>query len=114
MNLTLAIAVYATICKALGRLSTFLGSPELYGTLPMYGCRPSVQGRRWMATDPNCANQAFNITNSDLFAGRTYAQVRQFLRKEVGPPRHMSLARPWRQGSDMDRIVEKNGLLNSF
>jgi nucleoside-diphosphate-sugar epimerase len=67
MNLTLAIAVYANICKALGLPLSFPGKSGAYTAL--YQCTDAAllaKAVEWMATDPKCANQAFNITNGDL------------------------------------------------
>ena len=67
MNLTLAIAVYANICKDLGLPLSFPGKPGAYTAL--YQCTDAAllaKAVEWMATDPKCANQAFNITNGDL------------------------------------------------
>jgi hypothetical protein len=67
MNLTLAIAVYANVCKVLGLPLSFPGKPGAYTAL--YQCTDAAllaKAVAWMATDPKCANQAFNITNSDL------------------------------------------------
>ena len=67
MNLTLAIAVYANICKALRLPLSFPGKPGAYTAL--YQCTDAAllaKAVEWMATDPKCANQAFNITNGDL------------------------------------------------
>ena len=72
MNLTLAIAVYANICKELGLPLSFPGKPGAYTAL--YQCTDAAllaKAVEWMAIDPICANQAFNITNSDLSGGRT-------------------------------------------
>jgi hypothetical protein len=67
MILTLAIAVNASISKALGLPLSFPGKPGAYTTL--YQCTDAAllaKSIEWMATETKCANQAFNITNGDL------------------------------------------------
>ena len=66
-QLSLLIAVYANILKAEGEPLHFPGSEGNYGAL--YQCTEAAllaRAMRWMATDPKCANQSFNITNGDL------------------------------------------------
>ncbi|MGH8676879.1 MAG: SDR family oxidoreductase, partial [Burkholderiales bacterium] len=68
MNLTTVIAVYAAICKELGLPFSHSGEPENYRIL--YQATDSdllARAIEWMATSPNCVNQAFNVTNGDLF-----------------------------------------------
>ena len=113
MNLTLAIAVYANICKALGLPLSFPGKPGAYTAL--YQCTDAAllaKAVEWMATDPKCANQAFNITNSDLIRWQNlWPKFANFFGMELAPPRHINLARSMAdKGPIWDKIVEKNGL----
>jgi hypothetical protein len=66
----------------------------------------------WMATDPKCANQAFNITNSDLIRWQNvWPWFANFFGMELAPPRHIDLTRSMAdKGPIWDGIVEKNGL----
>jgi nucleoside-diphosphate-sugar epimerase len=95
MNLTLAIAVYANICKALGLPLSFPGKPGAYTAL--YQCTDAAllaKAVEWMATDPKCANQAFNITNSDLIRWQNlWPKFGRFFDMELSPPRHINLTR---------------------
>jgi hypothetical protein len=113
MNLTLAIAVYANICKALGLPLSFPGKPGAYTAL--YQCTDAAllaKAVEWMATDPKCANQAFNITNSDLIRWQNlWPKFARFFDMELAPPRHINLTRSMAdKGPIWDRIVENNGL----
>jgi hypothetical protein len=95
MNLTLAIAVYANISKALGLPLSFPGKLGAYSAL--YQCTDAAllaKTIEWMATEPKCANQAFNITNSDLIRWQNIGpKFADFFGLELAPPRHISLAR---------------------
>jgi len=67
-NLPWCVAVYAAICRARGVPLTFPGSPGGYGAI--YQCtdaRHLARAVTWMASEPHCANQAFNVTNGDYF-----------------------------------------------
>src|SRR3981081_1174167 len=65
-----------------------------------------------MAPDPKCANQAFNITNSDLIRWQNlWPKFANFFGMELAPPRHINLARPMAdKGPIWQKIVEENGL----
>lgn len=64
--LGMVIGVYASICRELGEPLTFPGTQANYGAL--YQCTEAgllARAMRWMATEPRCANESFNITNGD-------------------------------------------------
>lgn len=68
MNLALVIAMYASISKDLGLPLRFLGKPGAYTTLlEMTDAGLLAKATVWAATNSQCYNQAFNITNGDLF-----------------------------------------------
>jgi nucleoside-diphosphate-sugar epimerase len=113
MNLTLAIAVYATISKALGLPLSFPGKPGAYTAL--YQCTDAALLAKsivWMATEPKCANQAFNITNGDLIRWQhVWPKFADFFGMDLAPSRHISLARTMTdKGPVWDRIVAEHGL----
>ena len=113
MNLSTVIAVYAAVCKELGLPLYFPGTPGNYRAL--YQCCDADHLARavtWMAMEPNCANQAFNITNGDLFRWQNFwPRVAQFFDMEAGPVRTIKLAQFMAdKGAVWDRIVQKYGL----
>ena len=68
MSILSVIAVYASISKALGLPLRFPGKPGAFRSL--YQVTESshlAKALHWAATTPQCANQAFNITNGDYF-----------------------------------------------
>jgi len=112
-NLTLVIAIYAAICKELGLPLCHPGTPGNYTAL--YQCTDSgllARAMVWMATSPNCANQAFNITNGDLIRWEhTWPKIAKYFGMETGPRRNISLVRFMAdKGPVWDRIVAKHGL----
>ena len=113
MNLTTVIAVYAVICRELGLPLSHPGKPLNYRIL--YQATDSALVARamaWMATTPQCANQAFNITGGDLFRWENlWPKIAEFFGVEVGPQKHINLQQFMAdKGPVWDRIVKKYGL----
>lgn len=68
MNLAMVLAIYASISKELGLPLRFPGKPGAYDSLlEMTDAALLAKATVWAATEQRCANQAFNITNGDLF-----------------------------------------------
>ncbi len=68
MNMATTLAVYATISKHTGRPFVFPGSRVQWESLTdMTDARQLARQQLWAATTPEAANQAFNITNGDVF-----------------------------------------------
>ena len=112
-NLTMVIAIYAAICKELGLPLCHPGTPGNYTAL--YQCTDSgllARAMVWMATAPNCANQAFNVTNGDLIRWEhSWPKIARYFGLETGPRRNLSLVTFMAdKGPVWDRIVAKHGL----
>jgi len=68
MNMGSTLAVYATICKELGRPMRFPGSSAQWnGLTDITDARILAKQLLWAATSPSARNQAFNIVNGDTF-----------------------------------------------
>ncbi|MFC7051608.1 SDR family oxidoreductase [Hansschlegelia quercus] len=68
MNMGTTLAVYASICKETGRLFRFPGSPEQWRFLTdMTDARLLARQILWASTEPDAANEAFNVVNGDVF-----------------------------------------------
>ena len=69
MSIMSVIAVYAAIMKELGRPLAFPGTAwdSLYQVTESSHL---ANAALWAATEPHCANQAYNITNGDYFRWR--------------------------------------------
>ena len=93
MNLAMVIAVYATISKKLGVPLRFPGKPGAYTSLiEMTDAGLLAEATVWAATNPECANQAFNINNGDLFRWQEmWPKIAAFFDMDVAPPLPMSL-----------------------
>ena len=68
MNMGTTLAVYASLCKELGRPFRWPGSQAQWqGLSDVTDARVLAQQLEWAATTEAAANQAFNITNGDYF-----------------------------------------------
>jgi nucleoside-diphosphate-sugar epimerase len=93
MNLILVIAVYAAISKELGIPLRFPGKPGAYDKLmEMTDAGLLAKATVWAATQPQCANQSFNITNGDLFRWNDlWPKIAEYFAMEIATPLQMSL-----------------------
>ncbi len=68
MNMGTTLAVYASICKELGKPMQFPGSSVQWKSLTdMTDARVLAKHLLWAATTPAARNQAFNVVNGDVF-----------------------------------------------
>ncbi|UPL49902.1 SDR family oxidoreductase [Hymenobacter sublimis] len=68
MNMGTTLAVYASICKETGRPFRWPGSEaQWHGLSDVTDARIIAKQLRWAATTEAARNQAFNITNGDVF-----------------------------------------------
>jgi len=113
MNLAMVIAVYASISKELGLPLRFPGSPGAYHSLlEMTDADLLARATVWAATDPACANQAFNINNGDLFRwSELWPAIAGWFGLEAAPPLPMSLDDAMSDKEPLwDAMVERHGL----
>jgi nucleoside-diphosphate-sugar epimerase len=113
MNLSTVIAVYATICKESGLPLAFPGTDASYKAL--YQCSDAMllaHAMVWMATDPRCANQAFNVTNGDLIRWENlWPQFARYFDIDIASPRHINLVKTMADKSALwERLVAKHAL----
>lgn len=114
MNLTLVIAIYATISKALGLPLRFPGKPGAYRALyQVADAELLAKGMVWAATEAGAANDAFNITNSDFFRWEhVWPQFAEFFEMPLGPVQTISLTDFMADKAPLwDRIVKEHELL---
>jgi nucleoside-diphosphate-sugar epimerase len=93
MNLVLVIAIYATISKELGLPLRFPGKPGAYDKLmDLTDAGLLAKATVWAATDPQCVNQAFNITNGDLIRwNELWPKIAAYFQMETAAPLQMPL-----------------------
>ncbi len=113
-NLTSIIGAYAAICKELGLALDFPGQPGHYRALTeVTDAALLAQAMTFMATTPACRNEAFNITNGDVYRWeRMWPLVAEHFGLKVGVVRPLLLA-DWMKdkAAVWDRIVARYGLV---
>jgi nucleoside-diphosphate-sugar epimerase len=115
MNMGVTLAVYATICRELGRAFVFPGSPQQHdGVTDVTDAMLLAEHMVWAATSPAAANQALNIVNGDVFRWRRmWGILADELRVTVGeyPGTGRSIELEMQdQDHVWDAIVAKHGL----
>lgn len=113
MNLALAIAVYASMSKELGLPLRFPGKPGAYDhLLEMTDAGLLARATVWAAAEPACANQAFNITNGDLFRwNEMWPAIAHYFDMEVAPSLPLSLDTVMADKEPLWRtMIERHGL----
>jgi len=93
MNITTAIAVYASISKELGLPLRFPGKPGAYRAVYQVADAEILnKAMKWCATSDNAANEVFNITNSDFFRWcNVWPRFAKFFGLELGDVQTISL-----------------------
>ncbi len=118
LNLISVLAVYGTMCRELRRPFTFPGKPGAFTSI--YQATDAgllARAMEWMATDPACANQAFNITNGDFFRYENLWPVfARYFGVEAGGAETVDLRLEMGRHEDVwNRLVERHGLMrNSY
>ncbi|QHF22772.1 NAD-dependent epimerase/dehydratase family protein [Rathayibacter sp. VKM Ac-2804] len=114
MNLAMVIAVYASMSRELGIPLRFPGAPGAYTSLiEMTDADLLAKATVWAATDPGSRDQAYNITNGDLFRWSSmWPRVAAFFDLEVAPPLPMSLTEVMAdKGALWQAMIERHGLV---
>jgi nucleoside-diphosphate-sugar epimerase len=117
MNMGLTLAVYATIARETGRPFVFPGSPVQWdGLTDVTDARILAKHLEWAATSTAGRNQAFNVTNGDIFRWRwLWPRLAADFGIEAAPyPGHISPLAPqmaelgpaWRSIADQHGLVE--------
>jgi nucleoside-diphosphate-sugar epimerase len=113
MNLVMVIGVYAAICRELGVPFGHPGTAGNYRALyQVTDADHLARAVLWMATEARCANEAFNITNGDVFRWeRVWPRLADHFGLPVGPQRQLPLARMMAdKASVWERVVAKHDL----
>lgn len=91
MSIVPVIAVYAAVCKELGGPLRFPGS----AWRSIYQVTESAhfaEAALWAATEPRCANQAYNITNGDYFRWcNVWPAIAEVFDMRAGDPEPLAL-----------------------
>lgn len=113
MNLAMVIAVYASISKKLNIPLRFPGSQGAYHSLiEMTDADLLAKATVWAATNPASANQAYNVTNGDMFRwSAMWPKIAAFFDLPVAPPLPISLADVMADKTELwDQMVREHHL----
>jgi hypothetical protein len=110
LNVLPALGVYAAIRREKGEPFSFPGGPSFVWEAADADLVADVMV--WAAQSPRAANEAFNITNGDVFEWRSlWAALAQTLAVETGPEEPMSVAAFIKKNADVwNAIVAKYDL----
>lgn len=112
-NIMGVTAVYAAVCRELGRPLDFPGPVERYDTLTqLTDARLLADAMHWAATSPQCANEAFNIGNGDNVRWRyLWPVVADLFELEPGAAGAVHLPEFMADKDEVwDRMVAQHGL----
>ena len=115
-SLVLVIAVLAAIQRELGQPLFFPGSAKNYNAVTQFTeVALLARALEWMATGPQCANQAFNIVNGDYPRwSELWPQLAAMLELEAGPPRGVRLGEYMADKAPVwNAVVARHGLMPS-
>jgi nucleoside-diphosphate-sugar epimerase len=115
MNMGTTLAVYATLCREADRPFVFPGSAAQWnGLTDMTDARLLAKQMLWAATTPAAANEAFNVTNGDVFRWSwMWSRIAEWFGVKAAP--FDGTVRPLEQQMADDaglwrRIAERDGL----
>jgi hypothetical protein len=113
MSILPAIAVYAAISKELDLPLRFPGKLGAYDTI--YQVTDSAHfanAAHWAATEEQCANQAFNITNGDYFRWRNvWPRIAEVFEMPLADPQTICLTQQMAdKGSLWEEMTAKHKL----
>lgn len=112
-SIGLVFAIYACIQRALGRPFSFPGTEAAYNARTQFtDLALLARAIHWMAEEPKCANQAFNVVNGDTPRwGELWVKFAEYFDVEVGPPEPMKLTDYMQdKGTVWRRIIAEHGL----
>ncbi|CAL8470695.1 g10237 [Coccomyxa elongata] len=113
MNLLHNIAVFGTLCKELGYVFRFPGTPVAYKVLlDCVDVDLLADCQIWLATHPEAQNDFYNISNGDMFRfQQLWPVLAAWFGMEVGPSLRIPLTQfmPHHKDTWMS-IIKKHGL----
>ena len=113
-NAVTVIGAYAAIARELGVPLNFPGHPAAFEALrDMTDASLLARAMVFIATNPACANEAFNVTNGDAFRWRTlWPKIGAHFGVAAGIARPLKVAEWMRDKQPVwDAIVRRHGLI---
>lgn len=102
-NAALLIAVHASLARALDVPLAYPGTEQSFRARTQFTFVPMLaRAVEWMATEPRCANQSYNITNGDAPRwSELWPRLAAYFGVEAGGPARMRLG---------DYVADKDGV----
>ena len=113
-NLVSSLGAYAAICRELGCALDFPGPEGAYRSLTQVtSIELLARAMAWMATEPGCADQAFNVTNGDVFRWhRLWPRIADAFDMACGSVRPLRLTDVMQDREAVwSRVCERSGLV---
>lgn len=112
-NLVAVLGTFAAILRELGQELWFPGSEQAFDAITnVVDIDLLTKFMVWAASDPGCANNAFNVANGDCFRWRdVWPQIARQFGMVAGAPRPTDLVRFMADKSAVwERIVARHGI----
>ncbi len=87
-NLILIVAIYASLLKEMGLPLVYPGTAHSYAAKTQFSWLPTLsRSIAWMMSQPQCANQAYNIVNGDPKSwAELWPVIADYFGMALGPP----------------------------
>jgi len=112
-NIGLLIAVYAAVQRELGQPLGYPGTAKSFDVATQFTALPLlVRALTWMAGEPRCANQAYNVVNGDAprWSG-LWPRFASYFGMQAGPAQPVDLAVTMADKDEVWRVIgRKHGL----
>ena len=115
MNLLMVLAVYASICKALGQPLRFPGSLAAYDALyQVTDAELLARATVWAGREPRADGEIYNVTNGDQVRWRhVFPALAEHFGMPLADPQPISLVEHMAdKGALWQRLVERHGLVD--
>lgn len=112
-NLVSTLGAYAALCRSRGAAMDFPGPPRAYGSLTQVTTLDLLaRTMEAIALRPGCANEAFNVTNTDVFRWSSlWPRIAEAMGVASGVVRPMRLADVLADGQEAwTRVRARHGL----
>jgi nucleoside-diphosphate-sugar epimerase len=113
MNLSMVIAVYASISRELGLPLRFPGTPNAYTALyQVTSADILARATEWATGNDSAANEIFNVTNGDYFRwAHLWPALARYFDMPCGDPLPLRLTEQMADKESIwNRITERHGL----
>ena len=114
-NIVSTLGAYAAICRELGASLDFPGNAGAFESITqMTTIELLAKGIAWMVTKSSCQNQAFNLTNTDVFRWKhLWPQIAECFNMPAGSVRPLKLAEVMSERDDLWNSIAKKCRLKS-